>query len=70
MAVINGVELDSDENLLDIPESKDLTVPPQVGLAAIALNFAMKYSDIITVQDGALFTSNTSWRAATCSACI
>ena len=36
-------------------EVGDAPVSPQVGIAALALNFAVKYADIITVQDGALY---------------
>lgn len=38
-----------------IDEVKDMPVTRQVGMAAIALNFALKYHDINTVQDGALY---------------
>jgi hypothetical protein len=55
MAIVNGVEVDDTADLLSIPEGDKLTVPPQVGLSAIALNFAMKYADIITIKDGALY---------------
>lgn len=34
---------------------KDTPIAPAVGIAAIALNMAMKYHDIATVQDGALY---------------
>src|SRR5580700_8449421 len=34
---------------------KDTRVAPIVGIAAIALNFALKYHDINTIQDGALY---------------
>lgn len=33
----------------------DTKVAPAVGIAAIALNMALKYHDINTVQDGALY---------------
>jgi hypothetical protein len=34
------------------PETK---IPPSVGIGAIALNMALKYCDINTVQDGTLY---------------
>jgi hypothetical protein len=55
MPIINGAEVDSGNELLDMPEVADAPVTPQVGIAAIALNFALKYHDINTVQDGALY---------------
>lgn len=55
MATINGVEVDNDSELLDIPEIADTPMSPQVGMAALALNFALKYHDINTVQEGALY---------------
>lgn len=33
----------------------DTKVAPAIGIAAIALNFALKYHDINTIQDGALY---------------
>lgn len=43
------------ENLLDLPELADTPVSSGVAIASIALNMAMKYCDINTVQDGALY---------------
>lgn len=55
MAVINGVEVGSGNDLLNMPEMADAPVSSQTGIAAIALNFALKYHDITTVQDGTLY---------------
>jgi hypothetical protein len=51
------MELKGDGGLTeDLPkEVMDAPISPQVGLASIALNFAIKYYDINTVQDGALY---------------
>lgn len=44
------------DNLLDLgPEAANSPIPTGVAVAAIALNFAMKYHDINTVQDGTLY---------------
>lgn len=44
------------DQLAGIPdEVKDVPIGPMMGVATIALNMAMKYCDIITVQDGALY---------------
>lgn len=46
----------SDNELLDLGEAgKGITMPPSVGISAMALNFAMKFHDISTVQDGTLY---------------
>ena len=47
--------MDPEENLLDIPELKDVAISPATGIASLALNFALKYHDINTVQEGALY---------------
>jgi len=39
----------------DMEPIKDTKVAPAVGIAALALNMALKYHDIATVQDGALY---------------
>lgn len=44
-----------DENLLSIPEIADLPTSPALAVGSIALNMAMKYHDITTVQDGTLY---------------
>lgn len=36
-------------------EMKDAVVGPMIGISAIALNMALKYADINTVQDGVLY---------------
>lgn len=38
-----------------VPHMADTKVPPAVGIGAIALEMAMKYCAINTVQDGALY---------------
>src|SRR5262245_59175704 len=46
----------SDDPLKQVAElAPGTAVAPAVGIAAIALNFALKYHDINTVQDGALY---------------
>lgn len=55
MANINGVEVDDDNELLKIPEVADAPVTSETGIAALAMNFALKYADISTVQDGTLY---------------
>lgn len=39
----------------DLDPIKDTPVAPAHGIAALALNFALKYHGITTVQDGALY---------------
>lgn len=39
----------------ELGPAADARIGPMVGVAAIALNMAMKYHDINTVQDGALY---------------
>lgn len=39
----------------DLEPVKDTAVAPAHGIAALALNFALKYHDINTVQDGTLY---------------
>ena len=46
----------SDENPFHAMEPiRNTAVEPAVGVAALALNFALRYHDISTVQDGALY---------------
>lgn len=52
-------ELNDSDNLLAIPEIKDAPVAPGVAIASIALNMAMKYHDISTVKDGAMYQQYT-----------
>ena len=45
-----------EENLMAIEGlDKDTPIPPAIGIGALALNFALKYYDIGTVQDGTLY---------------
>lgn len=39
----------------DLEPIKDVKIAPAHGVAALALNFALKYHDITTVQDGTLY---------------
>ncbi len=39
----------------DLEPMKDAKIAPAHGIAALALNFALKYHDINTVQDGTLY---------------
>lgn len=39
----------------DLEPIKDMKFAPAHGIAAVALNFALKYHDINTVHDGALY---------------
>jgi ribulose 1,5-bisphosphate carboxylase large subunit-like protein len=39
----------------DLEPVKDIAVAPAHGIAAMALNFALRYHDINTVQDGVLY---------------
>lgn len=43
------------ENLLQIEGAEDIHIAPSMGVAMIALNMSLKYHDINTVQDGALY---------------
>jgi hypothetical protein len=52
----SGMTFTKDDALAGMPdEIKDAPVGPMVGIAAIALNMALKYHDINTVQDGTLY---------------
>lgn len=44
-----------DGSMEDIEPIKDTAVSPAVGIGALALNFALKYHNINTVQDGTLY---------------
>lgn len=46
---------DSDDNPLDLPELGGARVATAHGIAAIALSLAMKYHDINTIHEGALY---------------
>jgi hypothetical protein len=39
----------------DLEPMKDASIAPAHGIAALAFNFALKYHDINTVQDGTLY---------------
>lgn len=43
------------DNLLMMPGLENAPIAPAHAIAALALNFAMKYCDITTVQEGALY---------------
>lgn len=48
-------ENEGDNLLADLKPIEEVKVAPAQGIAAIALSMAMKYHDIMTVQDGALY---------------
>lgn len=51
-----SMKLSQADALAGMPEEvKSESLGPMVGIAAIALNLAMKYHDISTIQDGALY---------------
>lgn len=52
-----SIKLERGENTIDeiAQHLPDAPMSPYVGTAAIALQFAMKYCDINTVQDGTLY---------------
>ena len=55
MAVITGVDVDGSD-FGDRPEEmNDVRVSPQMGGAALAMNFALKYHDLTTIQEGSLY---------------
>jgi hypothetical protein len=43
------------ENLLAVEGAEQARISPAMGVAMIALNMALKYHDISTVQDGTLY---------------
>ncbi len=43
------------DNLLDLEAIKDAPVSPATAIAAVALNFAMKWYDMTTIKDGAMY---------------
>lgn len=47
--------MEDGENLLALEPIKDAPMSPAAAMASLALNFALKYHDINTVQDGALY---------------
>ena len=50
-----SVTLDPKEMAKELGPAADAPVGPHIGVASIALNMAMKYHDINTIQDGALY---------------
>jgi hypothetical protein len=54
--VSESMELKPEEAIDALPdELRDTPVTTQTGLAAIAMNFALKYADTITCKDGTLY---------------
>lgn len=49
------VTIDPKDLAKELGPAADAPIGPWVGVASIALNMAMKYHDINTVQDGALY---------------
>lgn len=51
------MEISADPKALakELGDAADAPVGPRIGIATIALNMSMKYHDIGTVQDGALY---------------
>jgi len=49
------ISMDPKEYAKELGPAADAPIGPFVGVASIALNLAMKYHDISTVQDGALY---------------
>jgi hypothetical protein len=49
------VTLDPKEMAKELGPAADAQIGPHIGVASIALNMALKYHDINTVQDGALY---------------
>lgn len=51
-----GMTFTKDDGTAGMPDTlKDVPIGPIHGIAAIALNMALKYHDITTVQDGTLY---------------
>lgn len=46
---------EASENLLNIPELADTKVSPYIGIAALALNMALKWHDMRLIKDGTLY---------------
>ncbi len=49
------IEINPKELAKELGPAADAPIGPWVGVASIALNMAMKYHDINTIQDGALY---------------
>lgn len=53
---MTDLNISGEDFLNDVPDVlKGTPITPQMGIAAIALNYALKYADIATVQDGQLY---------------
>lgn len=55
MADQETITMDPRELAKELGPAADAPIGPWVGVASIALNMAMKYHDISTIQDGALY---------------
>lgn len=55
MSAMTDVSIDPKEMASELGAAANAPVGTAVGIASIALNMAMKYHDINTVQDGALY---------------
>lgn len=53
---VEGKEI-AEQMMNGIEPIKDTAISPSIGIASIALNMAMKFHDINTVQDGALYNA-------------
>jgi hypothetical protein len=52
---MTDVTLDPKEMAKELGPAADARIGPHIGIASIALNMAMKYHDINTIQEGALY---------------
>lgn len=48
-------EDDKNQNLLALPVAGDTPISPAQGVAAIAMNFALKYADVSVIKDGVMY---------------
>lgn len=55
MSESETITMDPRDLAKELGPAADAPIGPWVGVASIALNMAMKYHDITTVQDGALY---------------
>jgi hypothetical protein len=55
MAELKDLQEDFVDEMKALEPGKDIPVNPAVGVAAMALNMALKYHDISVVKDGALY---------------
>ena len=49
------IKAEPDDNFREMEAIGQTKVAPAVGIAALALNMAMKYHDITTIQDGTMY---------------